>query len=190
MIILSIGSNLPSRWGNRVQTLNTAILKLKTHRINVIKQSSPYFSAPMPLANKDVNSKNNITIDNGTAKTADDYGLPDLDYININLIVETTKTPTQLLYCLKQIEHDAGRNAGKRWASRPLDMDIIDYKGVILGNDVEYNQRNHAGFLPLSLPHPGLTKRIFVLKPLHEIAPFWHHPQSGKTAAQLIHTLK
>ena len=184
MIILSLGSNLPSRRGSRAQTLNWAIEQLSERKITIVKQSAAYCSAPMTL-----NSKNNIDAQIASRPLIDDE-LPDLHYININLIVQTSKSAAQLLYCLKQIEKNAGRGAGKRWASRPLDIDIIDYKGVICGAGIEYSQTKHAGFLPLTLPHPGLKKRAFVLKPLEEIAPFWHHPQTGKTPRQLINTLK
>ncbi|MBL1420161.1 MAG: 2-amino-4-hydroxy-6-hydroxymethyldihydropteridine diphosphokinase [Alphaproteobacteria bacterium] len=180
MIILSLGSNLPSKWGNRMQTLDFAMAQLRKYRITIIKKSSFYCSAPMTLTYK--NSLN--------TQLADDDQLPDQYYINVTLMVQTSKGAAPLLYCLKQIERAAGRVAGKRWASRPLDIDIIDYKGVICGHGVEYNQRIHAGFLPLTLPHPGLTKRAFVLEPLEQIAPFWHHPQNGKTAHQLINALK
>jgi 2-amino-4-hydroxy-6-hydroxymethyldihydropteridine diphosphokinase len=40
--------------------------------------------------------------------------------------------------------------------------------------------------LALILPHPGIASRPFVLQPLHEIAPDWHHPVSGLTAAQML----
>uniref|UniRef100_A0A2A4YRH1 2-amino-4-hydroxy-6-hydroxymethyldihydropteridine pyrophosphokinase n=1 Tax=OCS116 cluster bacterium TaxID=2030921 RepID=A0A2A4YRH1_9PROT len=185
MIILSLGSNLPSKWGKRMETLSWAIEQLGAYRIDIIRQSAAYGSPPMTL-----NSKNSLNAHMATQQTIDDDDLPDLYYVNINLMVKTSKGPAQLLYCLKQIEQAAGRAPGKRWASRPLDIDIIDYKGVICGAGIEYNQRKHAGFLPLTLPHPGLCKRAFVLKPLWQIAPFWHHPQNGKTASQLINTLK
>lgn len=163
-----------------MQTLDYAMAELSKYRISIVKKSAFYCSPPMSLT-----SKKSLN-----TQIVDDDQLPDLYYININLMVQTSKAATALLYCLKQIEASAGRAAGKRWASRPLDIDIIDYKGVICGAGVEFNQRIHAGFLPLTLPHPGLTKRAFVLEPLRQIAPFWHHPQNGKTAQQLINALK
>ncbi|MGL1919969.1 MAG: 2-amino-4-hydroxy-6-hydroxymethyldihydropteridine diphosphokinase [Hyphomicrobiales bacterium] len=184
MIILSIGSNLESKWGNRIQTLRQSIDELEAHGIKVVKQSTPYFSSAMTKDKTPANLTNQTN-----QNEAKDFNLPSLHYINMNIIVETSKSASQLLYCLKKIEKAAGRGAGKRWASRPLDMDIIDYKQQITGAQVEKNALKNVGHLPLTLPHPGLNKRIFVLAPLKEIAPFWHHPISGKTAHQLLYAL-
>lgn len=183
MIILSIGSNLPSIWGNRSQTLTQSIDELESHSIRVVKQSAPYFSPPMS-ADRAYTQHRQFE-----ESLATDFGLPEHYYINITLQIICHKPPEQLLYCLKTIETAAGRTTGQRWASRPLDMDIIDYNGRICGNDGEYNHKLHTGFLPLALPHPGVINRKFVLEPLKQIAPFWHHPINGKTAAQLLNQL-
>lgn len=185
MIILSIGSNLESNWGNRIQTLKRAISELGSCGIKVVAQSKPYFSPPMTIDKKQA-----TYIYASDLHEARDFDLPEFYYININLIVETSKPAPQLLYCLKQIEKLAGRGAGRRWASRLLDMDIIDYDGLIIGVTEQKVTRKNSGFLPLSLPHPGLSSRAFVLAPLLEIAPFWHHPITGETPRQLLNTLK
>ncbi|NRA88108.1 MAG: 2-amino-4-hydroxy-6-hydroxymethyldihydropteridine diphosphokinase [Rhizobiales bacterium] len=182
MIILSIGSNLPSIWGSRLETLNRAITELEKQFINVLRISTPYISPPMGL-----NYKKSLI----TYKTTNiENEPPKFYYININIIVETHKPASQLLYRLKQIESKAGRIDGQRWSSRPLDMDIICYKGIITGGNVEKNHPLNAGYIPLILPHPGTPKRAFVLDPLIEIAPNWHHPITGKTAMQMKNALK
>ena len=124
------------------------------------------------------------------ASIQNDFNLPNQHYINIALCVRSQKPASQLLYGLKQIEKMAGRKHGQRWASRPLDIDIIDYKQIALGGTRQYNQKLDTGFIPLTLPHPGLATRAFVLEPMAEIAPFWHHPKTGKTARQMLNELK
>jgi 2-amino-4-hydroxy-6-hydroxymethyldihydropteridine diphosphokinase len=67
---------------------------------------------------------------------------------------------------------------------RTLDLDILDYNGVVL-ND-------HAGQsidAELVLPHPSMHERAFVLEPIAEIAPRWRHPVLRKTARQLLAVL-
>jgi len=94
-----------------------------------------------------------------------------------------------LLQVLKRIEAQAGRlsankhfPAAHRWGPRPLDLDIVSYKDVI---------RNWSMGLPISgakliLPHPRAHERAFVLRPLMDIAPRWHHPVLGLTPAAFL----
>lgn len=87
-------------------------------------------------------------------------------------------TPETLLERLQQIESLAGRVAGEKWGPRALDLDIIDYSGVIRKRP------------PPVLPHAGIPQRPFVLAPIAEIAPRWRHPILDKTAAQLLKELR
>ena len=60
---------------------------------------------------------------------------------------------------------------------RPCDIDIIDFKGLVVNSTL------------LKLPHPKLNNRNFVLFPLKEIAPFWRHPQTKKKIDILLNEL-
>lgn len=90
------------------------------------------------------------------------------DYINAVAFLETTLSAHTLLDGLKDIERRQGRVAsGERWGPRLIDLDILLYGDVQIKSDV------------LTIPHPGLTEREFVLYPLYEIAPALSVPGYG-----------
>ncbi len=110
---------------------------------------------------------------------------PQPDFLNAIAAAFTPLPADALLAILKRIEAQAGRHeakAARRWIPRPLDIDIVSYKGII------YNWR---GEKPIEgkrvvLPHPRAHERAFVLQPLSEVAPFWRHPVFGLTASELL----
>jgi 2-amino-4-hydroxy-6-hydroxymethyldihydropteridine diphosphokinase len=90
------------------------------------------------------------------------WGEPDQPpFINACIAIETNLPPLALLATLQRIERAFGRNRNRerRWGPRPLDLDLIAY------DDVAMEQPE------LTLPHPRLFERAFVLVPLAEIAP-------------------
>lgn len=105
----------------------------------------------------------------------DDWNIP---YLNQVIAVKTQLPPRELLACIKHIEADLGRTPKARWAPREIDIDILAYDDVVMVEDV------------LTLPHPGIEERRFVLEPLCEIAPEWVHPIYGKTAQELLREIK
>jgi 2-amino-4-hydroxy-6-hydroxymethyldihydropteridine diphosphokinase len=82
-------------------------------------------------------------------------------FINLCIAVETDLTPQELLSRAQAIEHALGRERAKecRWGPRPIDIDLLAYDDLILRTP------------ELTLPHPRLFERAFVLAPLAEIAP-------------------
>ena len=90
--------------------------------------------------------------------------------------LETSHSPASLLARLHEIEAAFGRVRIDINAPRPLDMDLLDFEG-----------RVETG--SLSLPHPRLHERAFVLLPLREVAPDWHHPVFRQDATSLIAAL-
>ena len=95
-------------------------------------------------------------------------------YANAATLVETKLDPSELLEKLCRMERKAGRNRrSRKWAARPLDLDIILWNGGIWAEH------------DLIIPHPEFRKRDFVLKPLTELVPGWRDPLSGFTVSQL-----
>ena len=100
-------------------------------------------------------------------------------YINIIIKIKTSLSPLELLKICNLVELELGRVRGKRNIPRTCDIDIIDYDKKIL------NEKNSQ----LTLPHPRMSKRNFVLLPLFEIDKSWKHPKSKVIIANLINSL-
>ena len=97
-------------------------------------------------------------------------------FLNTTLLLSTELTPLELLDATQAIERELGRwqksdQAG--YTDRPIDIDLLFYEDIILESP------------RLTLPHPLLHRRAFVLDPLLEIAPDLLHPILGKTITEL-----
>lgn len=98
-------------------------------------------------------------------------------YINSVIKVETTCDAPALLSILQLLEQQSGRERSVANAARSMDLDILDFNHQIIETNA------------LSIPHPRLHQRAFVLYPLRDLCPDWCHPVSGQTLDQLIEAL-
>lgn len=99
------------------------------------------------------------------------------DFFNTAAVGSTALAPEAVLAIAKALELAAGRRPGPRFGPRPLDIDLLLYGSL----------RSPAP--ELTLPHPRLTERRFVLAPLAEIAPELPIPPLGATAGELLRRL-
>jgi 2-amino-4-hydroxy-6-hydroxymethyldihydropteridine diphosphokinase len=161
MVIIGLGSNLPGPWGSPRDTVVRAIAELTGGMTKVVATSRLLQTSP--------------------------FGNPNQPpFVNAVVQIETHLPPEALMRRLHMIETAAGRKRGVRWGPRTLDLDLIDYHG--LRRNQTFPQQ--GGRRPLRLPHPGIAERIFVLAPLAEIAPRWRHPDSKRSAAELLKRLQ
>ncbi|MCG6538363.1 MAG: 2-amino-4-hydroxy-6-hydroxymethyldihydropteridine diphosphokinase, partial [Syntrophales bacterium LBB04] len=98
----------------------------------------------------------------------------------INAVVEmrTGLTARVLFKELQAIENLMGRRKLIKWGPRVIDLDVIFYGQEVIDED------------NLTIPHPELHRRRFVLEPLHEIAPYMIHPAFGVSIAGLLDRLE
>ena len=154
MYIIGIGSNMSSKHGSPIDSLKYAIKKLNQNNIRVIKKSFLYSSPP-----KDFNSAANI-------------------FFNAAIMVNSTLKPELLLFVLKNIEKNLGRNIYKKNSSRTCDLDILLMKP---GKNSVLSENNSK----CVIPHPRIHERGFVLKPMMDICSNWIHPQKNQSICNM-----
>ncbi|MDX1663469.1 MAG: dihydropteroate synthase [Candidatus Promineifilaceae bacterium] len=98
-------------------------------------------------------------------------------FLNLCLLGYTTQPPDALLRDLKRVEVELGRQPAERWGPRVIDIDILFYGDEAYEDDA------------LTIPHPHVAERPFVLAPLAALAPHHVHPESGRTVAEMLSAL-
>jgi 2-amino-4-hydroxy-6-hydroxymethyldihydropteridine diphosphokinase len=103
------------------------------------------------------------------------FGVKDqAGFYNAVCVVETAQQPEDVLKAITSIELALKREKKTHWGPRTIDIDILLFGDRVVAMD------------GLTIPHPGLPDRKFVLIPLHELAPALVHPISKKTVEQLL----
>ena len=120
-----------------------------------------------------------VTIDkiSPVYETAAAYITDQPPFLNAALTGTTFLTPQALLTQLKSLEIEIGRLPTFRYGPRLLDIDILFYGDQVLKQP------------DLTVPHPRMAERDFVMRPLADIQPDWQHPVTRLTARQMLGTL-
>ncbi len=129
------------------------------------------FEGAYPLIEKKIGK---ISVYSSVYQTEAWGPIPQADFLNQVVLVTTTLKPEACLTELLEIEREFGRERKERWGPRTLDLDILFYGDVIIAES------------DLSIPHPRIAERKFILAPLAEIAPTFKNPASGKTMVALL----
>jgi 2-amino-4-hydroxy-6-hydroxymethyldihydropteridine diphosphokinase len=151
MILIAVGANLAGPAGPPLQNCLAALAALEGEGVRIVARSRWYRTPPWPTSDQPW-------------------------YVNAVVAVGTPLDPPALLALLHRIEAQFGRVRSIANAPRPLDLDLIDYDGVI---------REGAP----DLPHPRMADRAFVLRPMNDIVPDWRHPETGRSLKDLLAAL-
>ena len=154
---IALGSNLASPWGDREANLREAVTRVaKLGTVSAV--SSFYDTEPVGI----------------TAQPK---------FLNGAMLLKTELEPLDLMRALMAIERAMGRDRGSAPAKGPrtIDLDLLLMDDVVL-----QCARGREDQTELTLPHPAMAERRFVLEPLAEIAPAMTDPISGRTVAEML----
>jgi len=156
-IYLGLGANLRSLSYNNINNLIESVkMRLPRLGLRVTSSSNNWITCPMPYSN-----------------------IPYFINCVIKCIIikERTNNPYNLLKDIKDLEKVMGRGKKKKNISRIVDIDILDFKGIVVSEE-------------LILPHPRMHLRKFVLSPLKSIDKSWKHPIFNLKADILFNKIK
>ena len=149
-LFIGLGANLtPDGYSSPREGCIAAVSALADEGVHLSTLSNWYESAPLPISDQPW-------------------------YLNAVAEATTELDAASTLAALHLVERRFGRIRTKRNAARVLDLDLLDFAGMI------------SDASDLALPHPRLHERAFVLMPLSELCPDWVHPLSGIAIQNLI----
>jgi len=129
------------------------------------------FEGAYPLIEKNIGK---ISVYSSIYQTQAWGPIPQDDFLNQVLLVSTTLNPQACLTEMLAIEKEFGRERKERWGPRSIDLDLLYYGDLIIAE------------ADLTIPHPRIAERKFILTPLAEIAPLYVDPVSGLTANAML----
>ena len=172
--LLALGGNLDHENVRPIDRLRAAMADMETAGFHIINTSRFYKTPAFPVGSGP-------------------------DYINAAIRVEAADfmTPDEFFSPLAKIELAQGRLRQTRWGGRSLDIDILAFDELIVPDIQTFT--HWATLAPqlqllqtpdqLIVPHPRLHQRAFVLAPLLDIAPDWHHPVLARSAREMYNAL-
>jgi 2-amino-4-hydroxy-6-hydroxymethyldihydropteridine diphosphokinase len=116
----------------------------------------------------------NVTTVSPIYETAPAYVTDQPFFLNAVILAKTKLEPLALLWSVKQLETELGRTPTFRYGPRAIDIDILFHGEHIVASP------------ELTLPHPRMVEREFVLRPLADVEKNWKHPQTGYTAGEML----
>lgn len=152
--LIALGSNQPTEFGEPLPSLHAAMAAMAQRGLKIVRKSR-FFSSPAWPDPRDP------------------------AFVNGVVAIETALSPADVMAILHDIEAVFGRARSVRNAPRTLDLDIIDFAGLI--------SEGREG--PI-LPHPRAHERAFVLAPLLDVAPDWVHPVLGASGRDLLRAVE
>ncbi len=156
---LSLGSNQ----GDRLHNLTLAIEGLEKFGVAALR-SSVYETEPV-----------DVMVETPAVETP--AGATPLLFLNCAVVFHTPLSPLELLTESQAIERNLGRSTKGGKSPRPIDIDILLVGDFVVDSPV------------LTVPHPAMHRRRFVLEPLAEIAPFVFHPVLQQTVRDLLRAI-
>ena len=147
---------LGTNLGDKEQNLRDAVQKIEEQVGKIVSLSAFYVTAPWGFSS-------------------------DNSFLNAAVCVETKLSPLEVLQETQMIEKELGRtqkSVNRMYSDRLIDIDLLLYEDLVLSVI-------SASGVELTLPHPLMTERDFVMKPLAEIAPGLVQPVLGKTMKEL-----
>lgn len=150
-VVIAFGGNLASPWGSPAATFRAAADRLAARALDWQAFSPLYETAPLPAGDQPW-------------------------FVNAIALGRTALGPHELLSEMSAVEGEAGRVRRRTNDARPLDLDLIDYDSMLLGQPGDR----------LVLPHPRLDRRAFVLRPLFDLLPDWRHPRTGRPVRAML----
>ena len=154
MIFIGIGSNIAAMgFVYPEATIRAAIDLFDDFGITLVRLSRFYLTSPVPASNQPW-------------------------FVNCVAQIETFLSPFECMANLHRLEYAFQRVRSVPNASRTLDLDLLDYNGLVIGNQSM-----------LRLPHPRINERAFVLFPLSDICSNWVSPLDGSKIEDLINKL-
>ncbi len=100
------------------------------------------------------------------------------DFLNGALVCQTVLSPHALLELMHSIENSADRTREIHWGPRTLDLDLIFFDDAVIDTP------------DLSVPHPDMQNRTFVLEPVAQLVPYYRHPVFNRAVSQLLERLR